>query len=111
MAALANFCDPEVAEKLGELLESHEQFGEDNREELLLQLLETLGRCPCPPAQKGVNAFLQTRGQRSAKKIPEHIWAAAENGLKLLQNELQATRKKHVQASKLRKNALKQAAK
>ncbi len=111
VAALANFCDPEVAEKLVELLESHEQFSENNRDELLLQLLETLGRCPCPPAQKGVNAFLQTKGQRSTKKIPDHIWTAAENALKLLQNELQATRKKHVQASKLRKNALKQAAK
>ena len=69
IGALAHFCDPEVAEKLVELLESHEQFSENNRNELLLQLLETLGRCPYPPAYKGVNAFLQTRGQRRPEKF------------------------------------------
>ncbi len=111
VAALARFADEEVAEKFGEMLASHEQFCEDNRDELLLQVLESLGRCPFPAAQKSVNAFLQTKRQRATKKIPEHIWTAAENALRLLKNELQATRKKHVQTSKLRKHALKQAAK
>lgn len=109
--SLANFCDAEVAAKLIELLASHEQFGETNRNDLLLQMLETLGRCPCQQAQKGVYAFLQTRGQRGTRKISEQVWTAAEKAHKFLQNELQVTRKKHVQASQLRKNALKQAAK
>ncbi len=109
--SLANFCDGEVAAKLIELLSSHEQFGDTNRNDLLLQTLETLGRCPCQQAQKGVSAFLQTRGQRATRKISEQVWAAAEKAHKFLQNELQVTRKKHVQASQLRKNALKQAAK
>lgn len=109
--SLANFCDAEVAAKLIELLASHEQFGETNRNDLLLQMLETLGRCPCLQAQKGVYAFLQTRGQRGTRKISEQVWVAAEKAYKFLQNELQVTRKKHVQASQLRKNALKQAAK
>lgn len=109
--SLANFCDAEVAAKLIELLASHEQFGETNRNNLLLQMLETLGRCPCQQAQKGVYAFLQTKGQRGTRKISEQVWAAAEKAYKFLQNELQVTRKKHVQASQLRKNALKQAAK
>jgi len=111
VGALANYCDPEVAGKLVELLASHEQFDEENRKPLLLQLLETLGRCPCPPALKGVQAFLGTRGQRATRKIPEQIWNEAEKALKFLQKELQEARKKHVQASKLRKNSLKQAAK
>jgi len=109
--ALVNFCDPEVAGKLVALLESHEQFTENNRKNLLLQLLATLGRCPCPPAYKGVSAFLQTRGQRATRKITDQVWVAAEKALKFLHNELQETRRKHVQASQLRKNAMKQAAK
>jgi CRP-like cAMP-binding protein len=109
--SLANFCDSEVAAILIELLVSHEQFGEPNRNNLLLQILETLGRCPCLQAQKGVYAFLKTKGQRRTRKISEEVWAAAEKASKFLQNELQETRKKHVQASQLRKNALKQVAK
>jgi len=111
VAALANFCDTEVAGKLVDLLASYEQFNEQNRNDLLLQLMETLGRCPFPVAHKGVHAFLQTRGQRGTKKISEQVWSAAEKALKFLHNELQETRKKHIQASQLRKNALKQAAK
>jgi CRP-like cAMP-binding protein len=111
VGALANFCDSEVAGKLVELLASHEQFGDGNRNDLLLQLIDTLGRCPCLLAQKGVAAFLQTRGQRATRKISEQVWAAAEKALKYLHDELQETRKKHVQASQLRKNAIKQAAK
>lgn len=109
--ALANSCDAEVAGKLVDLLASHEQFSEQNRNDLLLQLMDTLGRCPYPVAHKGVDAFLQTRGQRATKKISEQVWSAAEKALKFLQDELQETRKKHIQASQLRKNALKQAAK
>lgn len=111
VAALANFCDGEVVGKLVDLLDSYEQFSEQNRNDLLLQLMETLGRCPSPVAHKGVDAFLQTRGQRVTKKISEQVWSAAEKALTFLHNELQETRKKHIQASQLRKNALKQAAK
>ena len=111
IGALAIFCDAEVAEKLTMLLESHEQFSDNNRNDLLLQLMETLGRCPCPLAYKGVQAFLETRGQRATKKISEQVWAAAEKAMKFLQKELQESRKKHVQANQLRKNAIKQVAK
>lgn len=109
--ALATFCDPEVAGKLVELLASHEQFSEKNRNDFLLQLLDTLGRCPCPEAYKGVHTFLQTRGQRATGRIPDQIWVLAEKALKFLENELQQTRKKHIQASQLRKNSLLQATK
>ena len=111
IGALAVFCDPEIVDKLVELLGSHENFSDTHRNDLLLQLLETLGRCPFPQAYKGVSAFLETRGQRGTKNISEHVWGAAEKAMKFLQKELQETRKKHVQASQLRKNALKQASK
>ncbi len=109
--SLADFCDAEVAEKLVELLASHEQFDENNRTDLLLRLFEALGRCICPTAEKGLQAFLENRRQRSSRKIPDQLWPAAENALKFLHSELQETRKKHVLASQLRKNALKQVAK
>jgi len=108
IGSLAPLCDPEVAAILVELLASHDDFSEKNKKDLLLQLLGTLGRCPCPAALKGVNSFLQTRGQRATRKIPEQVWAEAEKAMKFLHNELQETRKKHLQASKLRKTALKQ---
>ncbi len=111
VGALASYVDSEVAGNLVELLASYEQFSDENRTDLLLQIFETLGRCPFPAAHKAVQAFVQTRGQRSMKKIPEQVWAAAEKSLKFLQNDLQESRKKHVQASQLRKNALKQVAK
>ncbi len=111
IGALANFCDLEVAGRLSELLMSHQQFSEKNRNDLLLQLLETLSRCPYQPAYKGISEFLQTKGQRATRKIPEQIWSAAEKALKFLHNELHEIRKTYVQATKLRKTALKQAAK
>ncbi len=109
--ALASCCDSEVAEKLVEMVMSHERFGEKNRNDLLLHLMETLGKCKCSAAQKGIHAFLSTRGQRATRKISAEVWAAGETALRTLQDEIQETRKKHLQASQLRKNALKQAAK
>ncbi|MGB3212265.1 MAG: cyclic nucleotide-binding domain-containing protein [Desulforhopalus sp.] len=109
--ALAGYCDAEVAGKLTDLLAFHEQFEEQNRNDLLLKLLATIGRCPWPAAHKGVHAFLQTRGQRATRRISDQVWDAADRVAGFLQSELQEGRKKHVQASQLRKNALKQAAK
>ncbi|MBU1568337.1 MAG: cyclic nucleotide-binding domain-containing protein [Proteobacteria bacterium] len=108
--ALNSFCDDEVATQLVELLVANENFTEKNRTDILLQVLETLGRCASPAAIKGIESFLQTRKQRSAKKIPDHIWGAAEKALKYLENDLKENRKKYLQAGQLRKNALKQSA-
>jgi hypothetical protein len=110
IAALAKFCDQEVALQLSDLLLAHEQFSDTGRNTVLSQLLDTLGRCPCPAAQKGIQKFLRSRGGRATRKIPEQVWYSAEKSLKYLERELQETRKRHVQASQLRKNALKQAA-
>lgn len=111
IASLTTFCDAEVVDKLAQLTTFHEQFSDSNRNDLLLQLMETLGRCPRPEAYACVSSFLETRGQRGTKKISETVWAAAEKSMKFLQKDLQQSRKKHVQASQLRKVALKQAAK
>lgn len=111
LAALANMCDPEVAVYLSQLLADYEDVSEKNRTDFLLQLLDTLGRCSCQEAQQGVQAFLQLQGVRATrKKIPEQVWSSAEKALKNLESDLQDSRKKHVQASQLRKSAMKQAA-
>ena len=109
--ALGSFGDHEVATQLAEVLAAHNTFSDKNRTDILLQLLETLGRCADPAAHKGVEAFLETRGHRSTRKIPEHVWGEAAMAMKHLENDLQEVRKKHLQAGQLRKNALKQAAK
>lgn len=110
VAALENFCDEEVAMQVSDLLSDHEHFSDTNRNNLLLQCLDTLGRCHCVASQRGVQAFLKTRGQRGTRKIPEKIWAGAEKALKFVEGELLENRKKHMQASQFRKNALKQVA-
>jgi len=109
--ALAAFCDQEAASQLSELLLGCEQFSEKSRTELVLQLLETLGRSGTSAAQKGVESFLQNRGQRALKKLPEHVWQAAEKALQHIESDLQEQRRKHLQAGQLRKSAIKQAAK
>lgn len=112
VAALAGLCDEEVAVHLSQLLVDFEDISEKNRTDYLLVLLDTLGRCPCQESYKGVDAFLQLQGVRAIrKKVPEQVWASAEKVLKTLENDLQEIRRKHVQASQLRKIAMKQAAK
>jgi CRP-like cAMP-binding protein len=112
IAALASLCDEEVAAHLSQLLVDFENISEKNRTDFLLRLLDTLGRCPCQEAQKGVQAFLQLQGVRAIrKKVPEQVWSSAEKVIKSLENDLQETRRKHVQASQLRKIAMKQVAK
>jgi CRP-like cAMP-binding protein len=109
--ALGSFGDDDVATQLSEVLAANDTLSDKNRTDILLQLLETLGRCACPAALKGIEAFLETRGQRSTRKIPEHVWSEAEKAIKYLENDVQEARKKHLQVGQLRKNALKQAAK
>ncbi len=109
--AFSSFCDHEVAAQLSELLRTSDTLSDKNRTDILLQLLETLGRCANPTALKGVESFLQSRGQRVTKKIPDHVWLAAEKAASHLENDLQESRKKYQQAGQLRKNALKQVAK
>ena len=112
VAALAGLCDGEVAVRLSSLLNEYESFNERNREGILLKILETLERCACEEARTGVEEFLQLQGVRTARrKIPDPVFASAEKVLRNLENDLQESRKKHVQASQLRKIAMKQAAK
>jgi len=109
--ALVRFCDPEIASRLAELLVEHEEFSEENREALLVQLLSTLGRCPCPVSAEAVEGFLKSRGHRSTRKFSQQVWAEAEKAMHLLEEDQQKVKKVHVQASQLRKNAIRQAAK
>ena len=112
IAALAGFCDSEVAVQLSLLLADYEFFSERNRAEIMLKILDTLGRCSCQEAYAGVQNFLQLQGVRAArKKIPEQVWTCAEKTLKTIESDLQDTKKKHIQAHQLRKIAMKQAAK
>lgn len=111
LSALTAVCDQEVAAHLGEMLADNEKISEANRHEILSQLVETLSRCGCQEARKAVELFLRSRGLRSTRKIPEKIWEAAEKAIVHLDNDIQENRRKYAQASQLRKNALKQAAK
>ncbi len=111
ISALVRFCDPEVTGHLVKLLAEHENFSEKNRNSLLVQLLETLSGCSSPAAVKAVQGFLKNRGRRSTRKISDIVWAEAEKAINILENDQKKDKKWHVQASQLRKNAIRQAVK
>ena len=108
--ALGGLCDQEVATRLCELLLDNQQFSEKFRGEIVLQLLETLGRSGTSAAYNGVETFIENQGQRGFKKLPEQVWGAAARALENLDSDLQEQRRKHLHAGQLRKSAMKQAA-
>lgn len=109
--AFSAFCDQEVAHRLGVLMGDYRDFSESTREPLLLALFNTLGRCPCSASLRAVQNFIQTRGGKSTKKLSRKVWEAAEKAEHFLKNDLQAMKKKHAQASHLRKAAMQQVGK
>ncbi len=111
VTALRQHSDEEVAHRLNELLVERELFSEEIRNRLLREIMETLGRSSCAPALKYVQSFLVLKEQRVGRKISEDVWSAAEKAAEYLDGDLKEQRRKHIQATQLRKNALKQAAK
>ncbi|MBW1636653.1 MAG: cyclic nucleotide-binding domain-containing protein, partial [Deltaproteobacteria bacterium] len=109
--ALVRFPDPEVGDHLAKWLTEYDSFSEKNRDALLMQLLDTLAGCPCPSAEKAVQDFLKNRGRRAGRKIPEPVWEEAEKTMNLLESNQKRAKKSHVQASQLRKDAIRQAVK
>jgi CRP-like cAMP-binding protein len=110
IGAIGSFCDQEAATQLCELLLDSQQFSDKYRVEIILQLLDTLGRSGTAAAQKGVVAFLQSRGEKSVRNLPEQVWGSAEKALQHVESDLQEQRKKHLQAGQLRNSAMQQAA-
>jgi len=108
VVAFATLCDQEVATRLGGLLANYSDFSETTREPLLLALTNTLGRCPCSASLRAVQKFVMTKGQKSTKHISRKVWDSAEKAEHFLKNDLQAMKKKHAQASHLRKVAMQQ---
>lgn len=104
--AFAGFCDREIALKLGEILSDSTGDTGSNREKMVLATIKTLERCPCDESIQAIEAFLAGRKLKANRDISDPIWAAAEKAGVYLENEMREARKRHVQASQLRKNAL-----
>jgi CRP-like cAMP-binding protein len=111
ISALGQYCDDEVATQLSDLLQAHEYFSDQRRNELLLEILHTLGRCPNTIALQGVETFLNSKGRKESRKLDDALWRVAKEAGQFLTAELQRqTKKQHHQATQLRKLALQQAA-
>ena len=108
--AFAGFCDQEIATRLGVFMSEYTNFSESTREPLLLTLLDTLSSFPCSVSLRAVRNFLESKGKKTTKNISRKVWERAERADHFLKNDLQAMKKKHVQASQLRKIAMKQVA-
>lgn len=111
ISALSQYNDIDVAGQLSDLLLSHEYFSDRKKNELLLQILDTLSRCPTERSVQGLELFLQMKGRKESRKIDDAVWTAAKNALKTVSAEMQLAKKQHQQASQIRKQALKQVAK
>jgi CRP-like cAMP-binding protein len=105
---LARFCDGEVAGSLAEVLNGYEMFSEKNRNVLLLQTLDTLGRCSNAVALKAVRKFVNSLAGRKGRKLSPQVQKEAEKALRFLEKDQEMLKKKHIQASQLRKNAIRQ---
>ncbi|WP_457577122.1 HEAT repeat domain-containing protein [Desulfomarina sp.] len=105
---LGRFCDAEVAGQLAELLNSFELFSEKNRNALLLQILDTLGRCSSTVALKSVRNFVSVFKRRSGRKLSSQVKNEAEKVLRFLEKDQEMFKKKHIQATQLRKKAIRQ---
>ncbi len=105
---LGRFCDAEVAGHLAELLNGFELFSEKNRNALLLQILDTLGRCSSTVALKSVRNFVNGFRSRSGRKLSSQVKHEAEKVLRFLEKDQEMFKKKHIQATQLRKKAIRQ---
>lgn len=105
---LGRFCDAEVAGHLAELLNGFELFSEKNRNALLLQILDTLGRCSSAVALKSVRNFINGFKSRSGRKLSIQVKNEAEKVLRFLEKDQEMFKKKHIQAAQLRKKAIRQ---
>ncbi len=84
---LGRFCDAEVAGHLTALLNGFELFSEKNRNALLLQILDTLGRCPSTVALKFVRNFVSAFRRRSGRKLSTQVKNEAEKVLRFLEKD------------------------
>lgn len=107
--ALLPFCDDEVAPVLGALLEDQEHFSPDTRDALLIQICQALGRCNSPLALEILQQFLQLKGKRAGKKIGEGVWTSAREATEGIEAEQRSEKKRHVQVTQLRKEAVRKA--
>ncbi len=110
ISAFSGFCDDEVVSFLCTLLASHKHISDQNRNDYLVQLLETLNRCSSSVGYKEVQGFLKTRGQRQTKTLSEEVWTAAEKTIQHLDTNIKEEKKRVRQAGNIRKNAMKQVA-
>lgn len=108
--ALGKMGDPEITTHLLQVLKSYQDYGEQSRDRLLLQTLDSLGRCNNSEALKGVQEFLLYKGQRQARLIGDDVWTMASATLKQLEQSQRELKKKYAQAGQLRKSVLKQVA-
>ncbi|SDO39621.1 Cyclic nucleotide-binding domain-containing protein [Desulforhopalus singaporensis] len=109
--ALEEFCDDEVALKLGTILPDFMHISETEREQFLVTVMTTLGHCRCTAALDVLETFLDTKGQKTARSVPGHLWDMAEEKCDSLRTALKEETKAGVKAaSRIRKSALRQAA-
>jgi CRP-like cAMP-binding protein len=104
--AFAFLCDQEVALQLGELLHSAAFTSEKYDEQLLIAVIETLGRCQYPEASEALRRLLKTKGKGSTQHIPERVWAVLEKEVVFLNSELQEAQHRLQQARQFRKKAV-----
>lgn len=106
--ALIPFADSEVTNGLSLLLDEHKFYSVEFRDTLLSNVCLAIARCPYPDSEKALLNFLEMKGTRSARKIGDNVWKAAEDALKMVEEGYLGERQLKAKASKLRKSVISQ---
>lgn len=88
--ALTPVVDQEVVEKVSSLLEDWRHFSTDDRDALIIQISELLGRSPSNTGLQAITLFLDNEG-KTRENIPPEVWQSAmmaKRKIKGLQREL-----------------------
>ena len=88
--AILPYSDSEVAQHLSVLLTDQEYFSEENREPLVLEILEVLSRSRSIEGKNALALFLSNKNKKANRNLSEIVWKTAATGLKQLEAVIDA---------------------
>jgi len=83
--ALLPYSDSESAQHLSVLLTDQEYYSEENREPLVLEILEVLSRSRSVEGKNALTLFLSNKKKKANRNLSEIVWKTAAAGLKQLE--------------------------
>lgn len=83
--AMRPYSDSECAQHLSVLLTDQEHYSEENRQPLVLEILEVLSRSRSIEGKNALTQFLSSKKKKANRNLSEIVWKIASAGLKQLE--------------------------